>query len=135
MRGCWPVPCSWHAPALAGSGPAYDAALHAVFVGFVVATVFAHAPIVFPALMGVRIRYSPALYLPLALLHVSLALRLAGDLANVATWRAAGSIGNTAAIGLFALTMAAAVAAGRSGAAAPPPQVTDPSSLPRPGAS
>jgi len=32
-----------------GTGPLYDAALHALFVGFVFSMVFGHAPIIFPA--------------------------------------------------------------------------------------
>ena len=92
--------------ALAGSGFIYDAALHAIFVGFVFSMVFGHAPIIFPALMQVRIRYTPWLYAPLALMHASLGLRVAGDLAELSAWRLAGSLGNVAAILLFALTMA-----------------------------
>ncbi len=115
--------------ALSGAGPAYDAALHALFVGFVFSMVFAHAPIVLPALVGVRLRYVPALYVPLALLHASLMLRLAGDFAGLVAWRTAGNVGNTAALVLFALTLAAAVA----GSLSTPPRQPAPSA-PRAGA-
>jgi hypothetical protein len=62
------------------AGPLYDAMLHAVFLGFVLAMIFGHAPIIFPAVLGVDIDYKPALYLPLILLHLSLAFRIGSDL-------------------------------------------------------
>lgn len=65
---------------LPAAGPAYDAALHAVFVGFVFSMIFGHAPIIFPSVLGLPVFYRPVLYVPLALLHASLVLRLAGDL-------------------------------------------------------
>ncbi len=62
------------------AGPFYDAALHSLFVGFVGSMIFGHAPIIFPSLFGLTARFSKALYLPLALLHLSLILRLVGDI-------------------------------------------------------
>lgn len=59
-----------------------DAALHAIGLGFVFAMVFGHAPIIFPAVTRIRIPYHPALYLPLVLLHLTLALRVAGGLSD-----------------------------------------------------
>lgn len=59
--------------------PAYDAALHAWMLGFVFSMVFGHAPVVFPAVLRVALPYRRAFYVPLALLHASVALRLAGD--------------------------------------------------------
>jgi hypothetical protein len=59
-----------------------DAALHAIGLGFVFAMVFGHAPIIFPAVTRIRIPYHPALYLPLVLLHLTLALRVAGGLSG-----------------------------------------------------
>lgn len=40
-------------------GAAYDAALHAVLLGFVFSMVFGHAPIIFPAVLRVAVPYSP----------------------------------------------------------------------------
>jgi hypothetical protein len=68
--------------AVAGLQPghaSYDAALHALLLGFVFSMVFGHAPIVFPAVLRVALPYHPVFYAPLALLHASLALRLLGD--------------------------------------------------------
>jgi hypothetical protein len=49
------------------AGLQYDAFLHGVFVGFVFSMIFAHAPIIFPSVLGVAIPYSPRFYLPLIL--------------------------------------------------------------------
>ncbi|UCV28269.1 hypothetical protein [Ferribacterium limneticum] len=62
--------------------PWRDAALHAIGLGFVFAMVFGHAPIIFPAVTRIKIPYHPALYLPLTLLHLTLALRVFGSLAD-----------------------------------------------------
>lgn len=82
-------------------GP-WDAALHAVFLGFVFSMIFGHAPVILPAVLGVRFPYSPALYLPLALLHLSVAVR-------VAQWTAIGAWGNALAIAVFIVTALALV--------------------------
>ena len=88
--------------ALAALGVARDAALHAVFVGFVFSMVFGHAPIILPAVLRIALPYHRALYAPLALLHASLALRVAGGVAP-------GAWGNAAAIALFIVTAATLV--------------------------
>lgn len=62
------------------AGPYYDAALHSIFLGFVFAMIFAHAPIVFPAVLSLPIVFTNRFYLPLVLLHLSLLLRVGGDL-------------------------------------------------------
>ena len=77
----------------------YDAALHAVFVGFVFSMVFGHAPVILPAVLRVRFPYHPVLYLPLALLHASLAVRVLLS-TSVGAW------GNAGAILLFIATAA-----------------------------
>lgn len=83
------------------AGPLYDAALHAVFVGFVIAMIFGHAPIIFPAILGAQIHFQPAFYGHLGLLHLSLVLRLAGNLANLYELRKWGGLLNEIAILLF----------------------------------
>ena len=57
----------------------YDAALHALLIGFVFSMVFGHAPIIFPAVLRVAMPYHPSFYVPLALLHLSVVIRLVGD--------------------------------------------------------
>ncbi len=88
------------AGALVG-GPPYDAALHAVFVGFVFSMIFGHAPIILPAVARVTVRFRPSFYAHLALLHASLLLRLAGDLGGWWALRRWGGLLNAAAILLF----------------------------------
>ena len=83
------------------AGPRYDAALHVVFVGFVISMIFGHAPIIFPAILGVPINFQPAFYIHLILLHVSLALRVIADYANLHALRMWGGLLNEVAILLF----------------------------------
>jgi len=90
-----------------------DAALHAIALGFVFAMVFGHAPIIFPAVARVRIPYHPAFYVPLALLHASLALRVAGTLAGRFTLLQGGGLANALTLLLFIATMIASVVRGR----------------------
>jgi hypothetical protein len=86
------------------AGPLYDLALHALLLGFVFAMVFAHAPVIFPAVVRVAIPYAAWLYAPLVLLHGSLVLRVAGDLGGGAALRTLGAAGNALAIALFIVT-------------------------------
>lgn len=83
------------------AGPYYDAALHAVFVGFVISMIFGHAPIIFPAIIGVPISFSPTFYIQLVLLHLSLLLRISGDLLSNQLVRQWGGLLNEVAILLF----------------------------------
>ena len=94
-------------------GPAYDAALHAVLLGFVFSMVFGHAPIILPAVLRVAVPYTPYFYLPLALLHVSLVIRVAGDWSMQAQWRAWGGALNGIALLAFVLGIITAVVRGQ----------------------
>jgi len=97
------------------AGPLYDLALHALLLGFVFAMVFGHAPVILPAILRVAIPYSAVLYLPLALLHGSLALRVAGDLAGDAMLRTLGAGGNALAVAVFIVTAATLALRGTRG--------------------
>lgn len=99
--------------------PAFDAALHAIFLGFVFSMVFGHAPIIVPAVFRVPLPYHPTFYVPLALLHASLALRVAADLTGLYDWRGLAGAGNAAAIAVFVAGMLIAVIRGRRPAPAP----------------
>jgi hypothetical protein len=92
--------------------PTRDAALHGLALGFVFNMIFGHAPVILPALVRVKLAWSWAFYLPLALLHGSLALRLVLAVAEPSLMRL-GSIGNTLAIALFVMTMLGAALAWR----------------------
>ena len=80
--------------------PTRDAALHALGLGFIFCMVMGHAPVILPAVARIKVRFDAAFYVPLLLLHASLALRLADP-----TWRGTGAALNAAAIALFALVM------------------------------
>ena len=88
------------------AGPYYDAMLHTVFVGFVMAMIFGHAPIILPALLGrTAAPYHRAFYVPLVLLHASLLLRTVGDLLGWWPGRQWGGLFNAVAILLFLITL------------------------------
>lgn len=87
------------------AGPLYDAALHGVFVGYVLSMVFAHAPIILPAVARIDVPFSSVLYAPLAVLHLGLAARVAGDLLGDFTLRQLGGVANALALGLFLLAV------------------------------
>jgi hypothetical protein len=75
--------------------------LHAIFLGFVFSMIFGHAPIVFPAVLGVPLAYHPSFYLPLILLHLSLMLRVVGDLTLWWAGRQLGGLLNAVVLLLF----------------------------------
>ncbi|MFQ6058164.1 MAG: hypothetical protein ACE5MB_04690, partial [Anaerolineae bacterium] len=83
------------------AGPRYDAMLHALFLGFVFAMIFGHAPIIFPAVLGFPMVFRPTFYAHLALLHLSLLLRVAGDLTGWWPGRQWGGLLNVMALLLF----------------------------------
>ena len=101
---------AWAATAL--GAPCRDAALHAIGIGFVLSMMFGHAPVILPAVAGVKLRFRHAFYLPLVALLASLLVRLAGGGVDPA-WRAWGSAGNALAIAWFALAAGQAAAAAR----------------------
>lgn len=93
-------------------GPHYDAVLHAVFLGFVFAMIFGHAPIIFPAVLGIAVPFRSSFYAHLAVLHASLLVRVAGDLGAGWWLRQCGTVLNVAAILLFLACTVASVIAG-----------------------
>jgi hypothetical protein len=110
-----------------GSSLLYDAALHALFLGFVISMVMGHAPIILPAVLRIDLPYHRTAWIPFALLHVSVAARVGADLLG-STWaRGWTAHGNTAAILLFvgfsALSAIRARRANPTHASAPTPLV------------
>lgn len=101
------------------SGRLYDVALHAFFVGFVFAMIFGHAPIIFPAVLGLPVYFLRTAYVPLVILHGSLLLRVMSDLANWPAGRAWGAAGNGVAVGLFLLNTVTSIVLGSLRAAGP----------------
>jgi hypothetical protein len=91
-----------------------DLALHALGIGFVFSMILAHAPLIVPVIARIRMRYVPGFYAPLALLHLSLLLRVGfgpGDFMA----RAWGGALNAAALVLFMATLAYAIATRNGG--------------------
>jgi hypothetical protein len=89
----------WFGPLAAGF--AYDALLHAFFLGFVFSMIFGHAPIIFPALLNRTLVYRPLFYSHLLLLQISLLLRILGDLGGWLVLRQWGGMLNLVAVLLF----------------------------------
>jgi hypothetical protein len=79
----------------------YDAALHRIFVGFVFSMVFAHAPLVFPAVTGLSLPFHRGLFLPFLFLDASLALRIVGGLSGNSPIRQWGGLLSVGSIILF----------------------------------
>ncbi|MFD2181915.1 hypothetical protein [Rhodoplanes azumiensis] len=118
----------------------YDAALHAVLIGFVLSMVFGHALIILPAVARVRIAYRPWLYLPLAVLHLAVALRIGGDVMAADTIRAwSGPLTLVALVGFVGLIVGGTVrkrpAAGPGTASGTVTPAPDASAAPRAGRS
>lgn len=96
----------------AGGGPlanlpaAYDTVVHATFLGFAISMVMAHAPVILPAVLAVRLPYRPVLWAPLAVLHTGMLLRVSGNLlggGNPVPYQA-GSVLTILAVLLLAVT-------------------------------
>ncbi len=120
--GCMLAGYAWLAVAgavwlLAGpvtDGPAYDAVVNAVFLGFVLSMVMAHAPVILPAVLRRPLPYHWALAVPAALLHGSLALRLwVGDaLGSHGAWVAGGVLNVVAVLSFVAVAVWSAASQG-----------------------
>jgi hypothetical protein len=86
----------------APSGAAYDAATHAVFAGFAISMVLAHASIILPAVLRRPLPYSPAMWVPALALHAGLVVRVwLGDGLGLPGTQVAGSTVMAAALLAF----------------------------------
>ena len=91
----------------------YDAALHSVFLGFVFSMIFAHAPIIFPAVAERPMAFRRVFYCHVAVLQMSLILRIAGDLTgSFSAYRCGGLLGLIALL-MFLANSLYGMAAGR----------------------
>ncbi len=60
-------------------GLLYDASLHVFFLGFVFSMIFAHAPVILPAVLRIKVEpFGRSLYFWYFLLNISLLIRIAG---------------------------------------------------------
>ncbi|ALQ30357.1 hypothetical protein ATC04_07145 [Arthrobacter sp. YC-RL1] len=85
----------------AGSG-AYDTAVHAVFLGFVMSMIMAHAPTILPAVLAIDLPYRQAMWPPVILMHAGLVIRLwlGNGLGGQLAWQVGGVL-NVVALLLF----------------------------------
>ena len=105
---------------LGASVSIYDAALHTVFLGFVMSMIFGHAPVIVPAVLRVRLPFRPWFYLHVGLLHASLLARVIGGdgLGSVLCWRVGGVGTELAVLGFLAASVIAVRQASRKGRSA-----------------
>lgn len=85
----------------------YDIVVHTFFIGFVFSMIFAHGPIILPGVLGIIAKpFHRVLYFWLVILHISLLVRLAGDVLLFSEMRLySGLLSAVAIVGYFA-TMA-----------------------------
>lgn len=95
---------------LGRSDATYDVALHAIFLGFVMSMIFGHAPVIVPAVLGLRLPFRRGFYGHLALLHAALLVRLVGGDAfgSRIAWQV-GGVATEVAVLLFLAVSATAV--------------------------
>jgi len=101
---------AWIATSL--GAPLRDAALHGVGLGFLFSMMLGHAPVILPAVAGLKLRFGAVFYLPLFLLHASLLLRLAAAPLHLPTL-AVGAAANALALAVFAAVVAGSAIAWR----------------------
>lgn len=106
----------WVAVGHLADGRAYDAMLHAVFLGFVISMIFAHAPVIVPAVLGRPLPFRRSFYVPVGLLHVTLLLRLIGGdaVGNAVAWQWGGALNEVALLLFVGLAAAGVLRASRA---------------------
>ncbi|MGO1582711.1 MAG: hypothetical protein ACTHXO_05755 [Actinomycetaceae bacterium] len=99
----------------APSGAAYDAAIHAVFVGFALSMVMAHASVILPAVIRHPLPYHPVMWVPAAIIHGGLLARVwLGDGLGLTAVHQAGAVATIVGLLAFvAVALTSALTAGR----------------------
>lgn len=106
----------WIAMGVGIAGPLlHDALVHSLFLGFVLSWLMGQAPTLIPTLIATSPVELRLRYLPLVLLQVSVALRIAADLAGSFAWREIALHGNVAALAAFVIIEVVAVRRGLLG--------------------
>ncbi|WP_189587261.1 MULTISPECIES: hypothetical protein [Kocuria] len=94
----------------------YDLVVHGVFLGFGFSMIMAHAPTIFPAVLGRALPYRPVMWVPLALLHLGMTYRAMGDvLGSQHLWQAGGVV-TVVAVMTFLITAGLSVVTANRGA-------------------
>jgi hypothetical protein len=94
----------------------YDAVVHAVTLGFVLSMIFGHTLIIFPSVVGLTLRYSAVLYVPLLLLQISVVIRTISDFSGSVEIRSVSAFLTIIALVCFAATIVVASGCNRSAA-------------------
>lgn len=98
---------------LAGTprGSGYDAVVHAVFLGYTISMIMAHATTILPAVLRIDLPYRRAFWAPLVLLQASLVARLwMGDaLGWDPAWKIGGALGVIALLLFLATAVTSAI--------------------------
>lgn len=98
------------------AGRAYDAVLHAVFLGYTFSMIMAHATTILPAVLRIRLPYRAAFWAPAALLQLALIVRIwFGDGLGMSAALWIGGILGVVALLLFALTALVSAVLANSG--------------------
>lgn len=107
----------WAVGGPAAEGVRYDAVVHAVFLGFTLSMVMAHAPVILPAVLRRPMPYHPVMLVPAAMLHASLALRLwVGDALGVPlAWQVGGALNIASLLGFVAVVAWSVTRSDRAG--------------------
>lgn len=113
----------WTAVGATRSSSVHDVVVHTVFLGFAMSMVLAHAPVILPAVLRRPLPYRAILWIPLALLHLGLAVRVGGDLGGATSTARAGAWVTALALVALPATVVACVLGTRPGRARP---VADP---------
>lgn len=91
---------------------AYDLTIHGTFLGFGMSMIIAHAPIIFPTVLGRPLPYRPSMWVPLVALHGGMLVRAVGDLSGIdVVWRVGGVV-TVLSVLLFAVTVVTSVVKG-----------------------
>jgi hypothetical protein len=91
--------------------PAYDAVIHAVFLGYTFSMIMAHATTILPAVLHIALPYRPIFWAPIAILQLALVVRLwVGDgLGMPVGWQIGGVLGVIALLLFMAVAITSAV--------------------------
>lgn len=104
-------------------GASYDAVVHAVFLGFTISMIMAHAPSILPAVTRVPLPYRSVMYAPWLLLQLSLVVRLwGGDALGSELARRIGGAGNAIALLLFLIVALGSAVRGAPARTTPHPK-------------
>ncbi len=104
---------TWLVGGMPGDVPAYDTVVHAVFLGFAMSMVLAHAPVILPAVLRRPLPYHPVMWVPLLVLQAGMAARVVGG--NLLGGSLAWQVGSAATV--VALLLLVVTAAGSSASA------------------